>query len=264
MIELLSDYSVYTLVSIIVFCLVAGFLDAVVGGGGLITVPMLLINFPNSPLPTLFGTNKIAGLSGTSVSAYHYAKKIKFNYKLLLTIGVVAGLASYIGARVVSYIDGELLKPVILMVLIIIAVYTYFKKDLGAVHTKVLPLRKQILTGSLLGLIVGFYDGFFGPGAGSFLVMGFVVMLGFDFLSASAYSKIINCVTNLSALAVFIRQGNYIIEIAVLMAICMIIGNLVGTKVALRRGNNFVRKIFLVIVVIMILRYGYDVYAQLN
>lgn len=259
--DLLADYSVYTLVSLIFFCLVAGFLDAVVGGGGLITVPTLLINFPNSSLATLFGTNKIAAFSGTSVSAYHYARKITFNFRLLLATAVAAGIASYCGAQIVSRLDATLLKPLILVILVLMAVYTYIKKNLGAVQTKTLPLRKQLLLGCILGLVVGFYDGFFGPGTGSFLVMGFVVLLGFDFLSASAYSKIINCITNLSALLVFIRQGDYILEIAILMSACMVIGNLAGTRIALRRGNGFVRNIFLLIVIIMIIRYGYDVFA---
>lgn len=240
------------------FCVIAGFLDAVVGGGGLITVPTLLINFPTTALPTLFGTNKIAGLCGTSVAAYQY-RRIKFNFMLLAAVSVVAAFASYSGAKIVSKLDTNALKPVVLIVLIVIAVYTYFKKDLGSVQTKNLPLRTQLFAGALLGLVTGFYDGFFGPGTGSFLVMGFVVLLGFDFLSASAYAKIINCVTNIAALTVFIRNGNYILEIAVLMAICMVIGNFAGSRMALRHGTSFVRKIFLLIVVIMILRYGYDV-----
>lgn len=255
---LFFDFPILTLISLAVFCLIAGFLDAIVGGGGLITVPTLLINFPNTSLPTLFGTNKIAGLCGTSVAAYQY-RRIKFNFILLATVSAVAAIASYSGAKIVSKLDTNALKPVILIILILIAVYTYLKKDLGSVQTKTLSLRKQIFIGALLGLATGFYDGFFGPGTGSFLIMGFVVLLGFDFLSASAYAKIINCVTNIAALSVFIRNGNFILEIAVLMAICMVIGNFVGSRMALRHGTSFVRRIFLLIVLFMIVRYGYDV-----
>ncbi|HEX8561668.1 MAG TPA: TSUP family transporter [Flavobacterium sp.] len=262
--ELLADYSLWTIIGLAFLCLIAGFLDAVVGGGGLITVPTLLINFPSSSLPTLFGTNKIAALSGTSVSAYHYSKKITFNYKLLLTVALAAAGASFLGARVVSLLNANLLKPLILIILIVIAIYTYVKKELGAVHTKALPVQRQMLLGAIIGLVAGFYDGFFGPGTGSFLIMGFVAVLGFDFLSASAYSKVINCVTNFSALTVFVRNGDYIIEIAVLMAICLVIGNFAGTKIALRRGSGFVRSIFLFIVLIMIVRYGYDVIESLG
>ena len=108
--------------------------------------------------------------------------------------------------------------------------------------------------------MVGFYDGFFGPGTGSFFVLGFVVILGFEFIEASAYSKVVNCMTNITALIVFIRQGNYILEIALLMAFFNIAGSITGTRIALKKGNGFVRILFLVIVSIMIIRYGYDVF----
>ena len=217
---------------------------------------------PNQPLLTLFGTNKIAALAGTSVAAYQYSKRIKFDYKLLLTISFFSFVASFLGAKAVSFIKVETLKPIILVILILIAIYTFIKKDLGSIQTKKLPLNKQLLFGSLIGIIVGFYDGFFGPGTGSFFVLGFVVILGFEFVNASAYSKIINCITNISALIVFIKNGDYILDLAILMAIFNIAGSIVGSKIALRKGNGFVRIIFLVIVSIMILRYGYDVFFK--
>jgi uncharacterized membrane protein YfcA len=228
-----------------------------------LTVPTLLITLPNQPLATLFGTNKIAALSGASVAASQYAKRIKFDFRLLFSIAVVAFLASFGGAKIVSQIDSQQLKPVILLILIAIAIYTFIKKDFGSVATKNLTFQRKVIYGSLIGLIVGFYDGFFGPGAGSFFVLGFVVIMGFDFLHASAYSKIINCVTNISALVVFVSQGNYILSLAILMAIFNILGNLVGTKMALKKGNSFVRILFLCVLSIMILRYGYDVFWNL-
>jgi uncharacterized membrane protein YfcA len=179
-----------------------------------------------------------------------------------LAISICSGLSSFLGAKVVSYINVNTLKPVILIVLIAIAIYTFLKKDLGAVQTKKLSFDKQLIYGILLGLVVGFYDGFFGPGTGSFFVLGFVLILGFEFVQASAYSKIINCMTNISALIVFIKQGNYLLELAILMAVCNISGNLLGTRLALKRGNTFVRTIFLVIVSLMILRYAYDVFIK--
>ena len=257
--QIFADYTISTLVIIAAFAFIAGFIDAVVGGGGLIQLPALLINLPNMPLPTVFGTNKIAALSGTSVSAYHYSKKIKFNYKLLIITSLFSALSSFAGAKAVSYVNTAILKPVILVALIAIAIYTFVKKDLGSVQTKALSPRKSMLYGSLIALLVGFYDGFFGPGTGSFLVLGFVVILGFEFVEASAYSKFINCITNISALVVFIRQGNYILELALLMAICNITGNYIGTKLALKRGNGFVRIVFLCIVSLMILKYGADI-----
>jgi len=255
-----SDYSLFTLLILSILAFMAGFIDSVVGGGGLIQLPALLVTLPNAPLPTIFGTNKIAALSGTSMAAFQYAKRIRFNLKLLLTISVASFIASYFGAKIVSIINPATLKPVILIILIAIAVYTFLKKDLGKIETKQLPLTRQMIFGAAIGLIIGFYDGFFGPGTGSFFVLAFVVILGFEFVQASAYAKIVNCMTNISALIVFIRQGNYIIGIAILMAVFNIAGSVIGSKMAIKRGNGFIRVFFLIIVTIMIIRYGYDVF----
>lgn len=234
-----------------------------VGGGGLIQLPALLINLPATALPNLFGTNKIAALAGTTVAAYQYARRIKFNFKLLFVVSVFSFAASYCGAKAVTYINVTTLKPAILVVLVLIAIYTFIKKDLGAVQSKTLSAKRQMWLGALIAVIVGFYDGFFGPGTGSFFVLGFVVILGFEFVAASAYAKIINCFTNISALIVFIKQGNYLLDIAMLMAICNIAGSVIGSKIALKKGNAFVRIIFLFIVAIMIMRYGYDVVKEI-
>lgn len=259
LLALFTDYSVLKILALAFFAFVAGFIDSVVGGGGLIQIPALLINLPDYPLPTLFGTNKIAALSGTSVAAFQYAQRIKYNFKLLFIISLFSFISSNLGARSLSYIHVNTLKPVILVILILIALYTFLKKDLGSVQTKSLSFSKQAIYGSLMGIVVGFYDGFFGPGTGSFFVLGFVVLLGFEFVAASAYSKIINCVTNVSALIVFIRQGHFLLDLAIMMAVCNIIGSIAGSRLALRKGNGFIRIVFLIIVTLMILRYGYDV-----
>lgn len=259
LLSIYTDYGILTLFLLALSAFTAGFIDAVVGGGGLIQTPFLLITFPKMPLPILFGTNKIAALAGTSIAAFKYAKKITFDYKLLFVIALSCFISSYLGAQIINHIDSNLLKPLILVILIVIAIYTFIKKDLGSIETKELPIKKQMLYGACIGLIVGFYDGFFGPGTGSFFVLGFVVVLGFEFVKASAYAKIVNCVTNISALIVFIKEGNYIIHLAILLAIFNIIGSFIGSHLALKKGNGFVRIIFLVIVSVMILKYGYDV-----
>jgi uncharacterized membrane protein YfcA len=257
-----SEYTFISLIILAVLAFVAGFIDAVVGGGGLIQLPALLIQFPQTNLPTLFGTNKIAALSGTIIAAIQYAKKVKFNFLLLLTISLFAYLASGAGAKIVSLLDVKMLKPIILIILIAIAIYTIFKKDLGSIQLKEISLKKQIIYGSLIGIVVGFYDGFFGPGTGSFLVLGFVLFLGMDFMHASAYAKIVNCITNLSALVVFINQGNYLLNIAVLMGVSNILGSYLGSHMAIKKGNAFIRNIFIFIVMLMIIRYGYDVFIK--
>ena len=260
--QLFSDYSLVTIVSLVVLSFVAGFIDAVVGGGGLIQIPALLINLPNQPLATVFGTNKIASLSGTSVAAYQYSRRVRFDFRLLLVIAAFSFVASYVGAKTVSLIHVDTLKPIVLIILILMAVYTFIKKDLGSVPSRTLSVRRQLVFGSLIGLVVGFYDGFFGPGTGSFFVLGFVVILGFEFLTASAYAKIINCITNVSALIVFVRQGNFLPSIALLMAVFNVMGSVTGSRMALKKGNGFIRVMFLVIVSLMILRYAYDIFVK--
>jgi uncharacterized membrane protein YfcA len=260
LVELFAQHDFSILLIIAIASLFAGFIDAVVGGGGLIQFPAFMILFPNSNIPTAFGTNKIAGLSGTSIAAVQYAKKVKFDWKLLLITAFSSFIFSFIGAKLVSRIDVNILKPFIFFILIAIAIYTFKKKDFGSYTTKILTDKKKYLFGFLLGVTIGFYDGFLGPGTGSFLVLGFVALLGFEFLEASAYAKIINCITNISALYVFISQGNYIIEIAIIMAIFNVLGSIIGTRMAILKGNQFIRKLFLLVVGVMIIRYGYDVF----
>jgi len=256
---LFADYTLFNMVVLAAMAFIAGFIDSVVGGGGLVQIPALLINLPNSPLPTIFGTNKIAALSGTSVAAWQYSRKVKYHYPLLIIISLFAFAASRFGAKMLYYIDAATLKPVILIILILIAIFTFTRKSLGVRQTQVVSFTKKIIYGSLMAVAVGIYDGFFGPGTGSFFVLGFVSLLGFDFLTASAYTKVVNCVTNISALVVFLMQGNYILELAILMAVCNVGGSLWGSRLALKKGNEFIRVFFLMMVSVMILKYGYDV-----
>lgn len=240
----------------------AGFIDAVVGGGGLIQLPFLLITFTSISIPAVFGTNKLAALCGTSVAAARYAKFIKFDLRLLLVISAFCAAASFGGAQAVNLINPTVLKPMILFILIAVAVYTFVKKNLGRTRSKELSVRRQLFYGSIIGAVVGFYDGFFGPGTGSFFVLGFVVVLGFEFVHASAYAKVVNCITNVAALAVFIHSDNVIYPLAIVAAVFNMAGGYIGSYFALKRGNAFVRALFLVIVSIMIVKYGYDVLDQ--
>lgn len=254
------DIPWYILANLAFFALLAGFIDSIVGGGGLVQFPATLLSLPNTPIASLFGTNKIASISGTTISAYSYAKRVRFDYPLIIFISVFAFIASYFGAKTVTILDPNKLKPTILVLMILIAIYTFLKKDLG--NSKVIQIsrQKQNIGGLAVGLIVGFYDGFMGPGAGSLYVLGFVSILGFDFLHASAYSKVINWVTNFSALTVFMKDGHYILEAALVMAVFNILGNIVGTRMAISKGNGFIRLVFMIVVSMMIVRYGYEVF----
>lgn len=257
-----QESGLWSLFLLAIFSFTAGFIDAVVGGGGLIVVPYLLIAYPKTPLPFLFGTNKLAALSGTSVAAVRYASRVKFDFPLLLFISLFAFMSSFVGAAVISHLNSDWLKPFILMILIVIAVYTFTKKDLGVRQSKDLSRIQQFVFGVIFSVVIGFYDGFFGPGTGSFFVLAFVMVLGFDFLKASAYSKVINCITNVSALFVFMKNGYCVYSLAIWMAIFNVAGSFTGSSIALRKGNEFIRKLFLVIVCLLILKFGWDIFKH--
>jgi uncharacterized protein len=244
------------------FAFLAGFIDSIVGGGGLIQLPALLFTLPEYPVPQLLGTGKIPSFAGTVTSAYQYAQKVNFQWKLLMAASLSSWVASLVGSSLVNYLDSQLLKPLILVLLIVVALYTFFKKDFGAVTTKVINPSKSIIYGVLIGIALGFYDGFFGPGTGSFLILAFISILGFDFLQASAHAKIVNAFTNMASIIIFGWHGNIIWAYALPMAVFNLFGSFIGSRMAILKGNTFVRKIFLFVIFLMILRYGYDIFVR--
>ncbi len=247
---------------LVLLCLVAfaaGFIDAIVGGGGLLQTPATLLILPQYPVATIFGTVKIPSLMGTSVAAYKYARQIKLNYKVLIACVISAFCASLVGAYSVSKLDNDLIKPIILVVLILVAAYTYFNKQFGIHQKKEHSLVKQVFLAGLFGLIIGFYDGLIGPGTGSFLIVVFIAVLGFDFIGASAHAKIVNMATNLAALIYFTSTGHVLFQYAIPMAIFNVMGSFLGAKLALLKGNKFIRIFFLIIIFGTILRFAYDV-----
>jgi len=247
---------------LILLCLAAfaaGFIDAIVGGGGLLQTPATLLILPQYPVATIFGTVKIPSLFGTSVAAFKYSKQIKLNYKVLIACVISAFCASLAGAYSVSKLNNELIKPIILVVLILVALYTYFNKQFGVHQQKAHSPVKQVFLAGIFGLIIGFYDGLIGPGTGSFLILVFIAVLGFDFIGASAHAKIVNMATNLAALLYFTSTGHVLFQYAIPMAIFNMIGSVLGAKLALLKGNKFVRIFFLIVIFGTILRFAYDV-----
>lgn len=254
----MGDYGT-ALLFLCVAAFAAGFIDAIVGGGGLLQTPATLLILPHYPVATLLGTVKIPSLAGTTVAAFKYSKQVKFNYKVLLACVLAAFCTALLGAFSVSKIDNELIKPIILVVLIAVAIYTYFNKQFGIHKEKHQSLAKQTLVAGLFGLIIGFYDGLIGPGTGSFLILMFIAALGFDFVGASAHAKIVNIATNLAALAYFTSTGHVLFQYAIPMAIFNVIGSFFGARLALLKGNSFVRIFFLIVVFGTILKFAYDV-----
>ncbi len=250
------------IVTLCCFATLAGFIDAIVGGGGLIQVPALLVTLPDKPIPMLFGTNKTASIFGTSAAVVQFGRQVKFHLPMLVATGITSLICSYSGAKLVSSIGNTNLKPFILALLVAVFIYTVFKKDLGNLPTKQLSNTQLAIRGALAGGIIGFYDGFFGPGAGSFYVLAFIGLLGFDFLHASAHAKVANWLTNAASLAVFIPQGNVIWHYALPMAACNLVGGVLGARMAIAKGNTFVRYIFLFVMFLTILRYAWDVFSH--
>lgn len=241
------------------FTFLAGFIDSIVGGGGLIQLPALLVTLPQYSVPKLLGTGKIPSFVGTFNSTIQYARHVQFQWSFIVTTALCAWAMSVLGSHSVQYMDSRYLKPLILILLIGVAIYTFFKKDFGSTSTKEVKGRKLLLYGVLIGSILGFYDGFFGPGTGSFLILAFITLLGFDFINASANAKVVNVFTNLGSIIVFGLNDNIIWHYALPMAVFNLAGSFIGSRMAILRGNGFVRKVFLGVIFLMILRYSYDI-----
>ncbi|MDR1163909.1 MAG: TSUP family transporter [Candidatus Accumulibacter sp.] len=238
----------------------AGFIDSLVGGGGLINIPMLFTALPKEIPATLFGTNKFASFFGTSSAAWRYARRVDMPWGATLVATAGAFACSYLGAMAVAWLPRELLRPLILVLLVASAVYTFRRKDFGVTHAPRPMGPREYAYALALGGVIGFYDGFFGPGTGSFLIFLFIRVFGFDFLHASASAKIVNLATNLAAIAYFIPNRFFLVDAAITMALFNIAGAVVGTQLAFRRGSGFVRQVFLVMVCVLIVKFALDTF----
>ncbi|MDP3672503.1 MAG: TSUP family transporter [Telluria sp.] len=236
----------------------AGLVDAVVGGGGLIQIPVMFSVFPKEVPATLFGTSKLAGIFGTSAAALNYARRVRVAWSAAAPAAAAAFVLAFAGAYTVTRIPPDFVRALLPCVLVAVAVYTFTKKDFGSIHAPVHSGMSEKVAAVGMGACIGFYDGFFGPGTGSFLMFLFVRFFGFDFLSASAAAKIVNVACNISALMWFGYSGHLLWQLGLLMAVCQVAGSLVGTRLAIRHGSTFVRKLFLVVVSLLIVKTSYD------
>ena len=242
--------------------LLAGFVDSIVGGGGLILVPALFTVFPTTPPATLFGINKGASVWGTAVATSQYARRVDLRWSALLPAAAAGFFGSLGGAWLVTLIDPGFLRKALPFVLLAVLAYTLVKKDLGQHHTPRFSGRSETAIACCIGLVLGFYDGFFGPGTGSFLVFLFVRWLGYDFLNASASAKLLNTATNLAALGLFAYKGHVWWHFALTMAVANVVGSLLGTRLALKHGAGFVRLVFIAVVSALILKTGFDAFLK--
>lgn len=242
--------------------LLAGFVDAIVGGGGLILVPALFAIFPTAQPASLFGLNKSASVWGTGMAALQFSRRVQMNWSSLLPAAAAGLLGGFVGAWAVTVVSGEFLRKLLPLVLLGVLAYTLARKDLGRHHKPALSAGAERLAAASIGLLLGFYDGFFGPGTGSFFVFLFVRWLGYDFLHASAAAKLLNTATNLAALTLFAIKGHVWWHYAFALAVANVAGSLIGTRLALKHGASFVRVVFIVVVSALILKTGYDAFLR--
>ena len=242
--------------------LFAGFIDSIVGGGGLILVPALFAVFPAAAPATLFATNKGASVWGTAFATLQFSRRVEMRWAALLPAAGAGFVAAFAGAWLVTVVSPNFLRKVLPLVLLAVLAYTLFKKDLGRTHAPRFAGAKEVYVASAIGVVIGFYDGFFGPGTGSFLVFLFVRLMGYDFLSASASAKLINTSTNVASLVLFIAKGHIWWHFVLAMALANVVGSLLGTRLALQHGTGFVRIVFIGVVSALIVKTGVDAFVR--
>ncbi len=260
----LYGLSLLTVALLVLAAFVAGWVDAVVGGGGLIQLPALLIGLPaDTPPAAILGTNKVSSVWGTLTSSITYAVKIRPDWWTVLPLVAGSAVGSALGAQAAKYLPRELFTPIVLVALVGVGIYTWRRPELGLVSARKHDGRRHYLLTAGIGLGVGAYDGILGPGTGSFFVILLVGVLGYGFLEASAKAKLANLVTNLSAIAVFAAHGSVLWALGLSMGAANLVGGLIGARTAISRGNAFVRRVFLVVLAGLVLKLGYDTMLQL-
>ena len=241
------------------FSFLAGFIDAIIGGGGLIQTPATLFTLPNYPVPTLIGTTKIPSLAGSLMGATQYSRRVAVAGRFIGPAMAIAFGMSWLGSWTLTRVPNSFMKPLALVILTAVFIYTLSRKNFGQANQRTLSASQQRSRMWLMGGLIGFYDGFFGPGTGSFLVLGFIALIGFDFLKASAHAKWINASTNLASVLFFAIKGTMLYTIALPMAVANLSGAFLGARLAILKGNQFIRVFFLLIIAVTILRFGYDI-----
>ena len=240
----------------------AGFVDAMAGGGGLIQLPALIIGLPNKELPLILGTNKVPSIFGTSAAARNYFKNLKPDIPLTITMMVPAFIGSMAGAAFAASGPKEFFKPFIVLLLTSVAIYTWRKPELGMSENLKFTNQKRLFLVALIGLLIGFYDGIFGPGTGTFLVFFLVSGIGYAFLKASGTAKLVNIATNAGAILSFQITGHIWWQLGLLLAIANVSGAILGSRLAIKGGSPLVRKVFLAVTFLLITRVAWDTFIS--
>lgn len=258
----MADIALTTVIFLVAASFFAGFVDSIAGGGGLIQLPALLIGLPKTEIVTVLGTNKLASVFGTATAAGLYRRQIKPEPKVLIAMALPAFIGSAAGASLASRIPTSSMRPIVLTLLIAVAIYTWLKPDLGMIELLKHHSARRIQIAALAGAVIGFYDGIFGPGTGSFLMLVLVASLGYAFITASAIAKVVNVSTNLGALIIFGMHGAIIWQIGLALGAANVAGAVVGARLAIRGGSTIVRKVFLIVTIALIVKVGIDTFQS--
>jgi uncharacterized membrane protein YfcA len=260
-IDVTADTGTRTLVLLVLAGFAAGWVDAVVGGGGLIQLPALLLVPGMIPVQAA-ATNKLSSSLGTVVSAATYARRVgpadRPDPWTAVPMALVAGVSSVLGAAGAAALPGAVFVPIVLVALIGVGLYTLLRPEIGAITALRHQGPRHVLTAVVAGAVIGGYDGLIGPGTGSFLVFALVGLLGYAFLAASATAKVVNLATNLGALALFATQGSVLWALGLMMGAANVLGAYLGARSAIVRGSTFVRTVFLLVVLVLVLRLGWQ------
>jgi uncharacterized protein len=254
-----TDPSTTTLLLLGLAGLAAGFVDAVVGGGGLVQLPALLIGLPAASPVQILATNKLSSICGTTVSSATYYRRIKPDPRTFGPLMVCAFAGSLGGAFIGSHISDSAFDPIVLAVLVVVGAYVLLRPGLGEITELRYAGRRHVTTAMVAGLVIGVYDGALGPGTGSFFVITLVGLLGYSFLEASAKARLANWATNLAALCVFVPQGAVLWHVGFVMGVANLVGGYLGARTAVARGARFVRIFFVLVVSAFVVRIGGDV-----
>jgi uncharacterized membrane protein YfcA len=240
----------------------AGFVDAMAGGGGLIQLPALIVGLPNKELPLILGTNKVPSIFGTAAAARNYFKNIKPDIPLTLSMMGPAFIGSMGGASLAATVPKDFFKPFIVFLLVTVAIYTWVKPELGMNENLKYTHKKRLAIVALIGLLIGFYDGIFGPGTGTFLVFFLVSGIGYAFLKASGTAKLVNISTNAGAILSFQLTGHIWWQLGLLLAFANVTGAIIGSRLAIKGGSPLVRKVFLAVTFLLIARVAWDTFIS--
>ncbi|HEX6249761.1 MAG TPA: TSUP family transporter [Nocardioidaceae bacterium] len=259
----MDDPSLWTFVLLALAGLLAGWIDAVVGGGGLIQLPALVVGLPGAAPVQILATNKIASVMGTSASSLTYYRRVGPDPRTFIPLMVLAFAGSVGGAVLASHIPKSAFDPIVLVALVLVGAYVLFKPSIGQITSLRFAGHRHTFAAMAAGAVIGFYDGALGPGTGSFFVFTLVGLLGYSFLEASAKARMANWATNVGALVVFIPQGAVLWKIGLVMGACNLLGGYIGARTAVARGTGFVRVLFVVVVGAFIVKIGSDVLGRL-